>query len=68
MRSEETKGIRHKCRRPVSEEQGMSQRVVLQMLCVRDGVEVVAQGTSWTADFNRLSISDPHHDVRVSLS
>lgn len=53
MKSEEKKEGRPTCRRPVSEEQRMSERVGLQTVCVRDGVKGATRGASWAIDLYR---------------
>ena len=39
----------------------MSERVRLETLCVRDGVDAAARWASWAADLYRRSMSDPTH-------
>ncbi len=39
----------------------MSERVRLETLCVRDGVEAARQWANWAAALYRRSISDPIH-------
>ena len=43
------------------EEHSMSERVRLETLCVRDGVDAAARWASWAADLYRRSMSDPPH-------
>ena len=39
----------------------MSERVRLETLCVRDGVDAAARWASWAADLYRRSMSNPTH-------
>ena len=39
----------------------MSERVRLETLCARDGVDAAARWASWAADLYRRSMSDPTH-------
>lgn len=39
----------------------MNERVRLETLCARDGVEAARQWASWAANLYRLSLRDPTH-------